>query len=155
MMEDLSDIESKNSSASTEPWFCEPCLMGLQEPPHCELCPSRYGAFKRSGTPITRDIASQILLFSDNHSKNIICATLKSLRFILTISLDIGGQWAHLICAMFIPSITFGDVERFTAVSWQEMDHRIFGRKSCVGCSNKMEARTGVVIQCDAGLCKN
>ena len=41
--------ESDHSSSSTEPWFCEPCLYGLSLPPHCELCPNRQGAFKRSG----------------------------------------------------------------------------------------------------------
>ncbi|CAL2047795.1 unnamed protein product [Caenorhabditis brenneri] len=29
-------------------WFCEPCQYGLTDPPHCEFCPSRFGAFKRS-----------------------------------------------------------------------------------------------------------
>lgn len=29
-------------------WFCEPCQYGLTDPPHCEFCPSRYGAFKRA-----------------------------------------------------------------------------------------------------------
>ncbi|EFP01915.1 hypothetical protein CRE_18388 [Caenorhabditis remanei] len=29
-------------------WFCEPCQYGLIEPPHCEFCPSRFGAFKRA-----------------------------------------------------------------------------------------------------------
>lgn len=27
-------------------WFCEPCQYGLVDPPHCEFCPSRFGAFK-------------------------------------------------------------------------------------------------------------
>ncbi|CAC14404.2 PHD-type domain-containing protein [Caenorhabditis elegans] len=29
-------------------WYCEPCLYGLTLPPHCEFCPSRFGAFKRA-----------------------------------------------------------------------------------------------------------
>ncbi|CAI2352637.1 unnamed protein product [Caenorhabditis sp. 36 PRJEB53466] len=32
-------------------WFCEPCQMGLTDPPHCEFCPSRLGAFKRAEIP--------------------------------------------------------------------------------------------------------
>ncbi|TKR61522.1 hypothetical protein L596_028622 [Steinernema carpocapsae] len=42
------DDASQTSSTSTEPWFCEPCLYGLMEPPHCALCPNRFGAFKRA-----------------------------------------------------------------------------------------------------------
>uniref|UniRef100_A0A914CJH7 Uncharacterized protein n=1 Tax=Acrobeloides nanus TaxID=290746 RepID=A0A914CJH7_9BILA len=48
MVEDFNEVESQDSSATTEPWFCEPCLFGLAEPPFCELCPNRYGAFKRA-----------------------------------------------------------------------------------------------------------
>uniref|UniRef100_A0A1I7V2Z7 PHD-type domain-containing protein n=1 Tax=Caenorhabditis tropicalis TaxID=1561998 RepID=A0A1I7V2Z7_9PELO len=29
-------------------WFCEPCQYGLADPPHCEFCPSRFGAFKKA-----------------------------------------------------------------------------------------------------------
>lgn len=47
--DNFEDCASSHSSSSTEPWFCEPCLYGLKEPPFCELCPSRYGAFKKSG----------------------------------------------------------------------------------------------------------
>uniref|UniRef100_A0A1I7YET9 PHD finger protein 14 n=1 Tax=Steinernema glaseri TaxID=37863 RepID=A0A1I7YET9_9BILA len=42
------DNASQSSSSSTEPWFCEPCLYGLLEPPYCTMCPNRFGAFKRA-----------------------------------------------------------------------------------------------------------
>ncbi|KAJ1354286.1 hypothetical protein KIN20_011169 [Parelaphostrongylus tenuis] len=109
------DNDSNDSSSSTEPWFCEPCIYGFQEPPYCELCPSRYGAMKRS---------------------------------------DVGGRWVHLVCALYTRGITFGDIDHLSAVSWQEMDHRIFGRKSCNGCTDILEARSGVVTRCEIGLCK-
>uniref|UniRef100_A0A914XBI2 PHD-type domain-containing protein n=1 Tax=Plectus sambesii TaxID=2011161 RepID=A0A914XBI2_9BILA len=49
-MVDLEEQEdSDDSSSATEPWFCEPCVYGLDVPPNCELCPNRFGAFKRSG----------------------------------------------------------------------------------------------------------
>uniref|UniRef100_A0A8R1IFC1 PHD finger protein 14 n=1 Tax=Caenorhabditis japonica TaxID=281687 RepID=A0A8R1IFC1_CAEJA len=32
-------------------WYCEPCSAGLTDPPHCEFCPSRLGAFKKSDIP--------------------------------------------------------------------------------------------------------
>ncbi|KAK6056064.1 hypothetical protein COOONC_06431 [Cooperia oncophora] len=87
------DSESSQSSSSMEPWFCEPCVYGFNEPPYCELCPSRYGAMKRS---------------------------------------DVGGRWVHLLCALYTHGVTFGDIDHLGAISWQEMDHRNFGRK--VGC---------------------
>ncbi|VBB28792.1 unnamed protein product, partial [Acanthocheilonema viteae] len=46
--ENVGDSESDGSSSSTEPWFCEACLYGLKEPPYCELCPNRFGAFKKA-----------------------------------------------------------------------------------------------------------
>lgn len=45
----VGDDNSTESASVTEPWFCEPCIYGEKEPPHCELCPVRYGALKRSG----------------------------------------------------------------------------------------------------------
>lgn len=108
---------SEHSSSNMEPWFCEPCLVGLNEPPYCEFCPNRYGAFKRS---------------------------------------DIGGRWVHLVCVSYTHAInsTYGALEQMSAVSWQEMDHRIFGKKPCGICTDKLDARTGVTVNCDTGLCK-
>lgn len=50
--------------------------------------------------------------------------------------------------------MSFGDVEHLTAVSWQELDYKAFGRKSCAYCVDKLDARTGVSVQCEAGLCR-
>eukprot|EP00108_Taenia_solium_P005701 TsM_000160900 transcript=TsM_000160900 gene=TsM_000160900 len=38
---------SSASSSDTDPWFCEPCLAGVENP-HCELCPNLGGVFKRT-----------------------------------------------------------------------------------------------------------
>lgn len=43
--------------------------------------------------------------------------------------LDVGGQWVHIICALFTRGVTFGDIDHLSAISWQEMDHRCFGKK--------------------------
>uniref|UniRef100_A0A1I7RNF0 PHD-type domain-containing protein n=1 Tax=Bursaphelenchus xylophilus TaxID=6326 RepID=A0A1I7RNF0_BURXY len=111
----IDDDVSIVSNFSTEPWFCEPCLYGYTEPPHCELCPRRFGAFKRA---------------------------------------DVGGKFVHLVCALYTAGVSFGDVDNLTAVSWQEIDYRRFGRKSCNACTSMLEARTGIVTCCEAGLCK-
>uniref|UniRef100_A0A0N5AX33 PHD-type domain-containing protein n=1 Tax=Syphacia muris TaxID=451379 RepID=A0A0N5AX33_9BILA len=109
-------VQLPNSSNSVAPiWFCEPCLYGLREPPYCEFCPSRYGAFKKA---------------------------------------DIGGGWVHLLCGLYTPSVTFGDVDHLSAISWQEMDYKSFGRKACAACPDPVTARTGITVACDAGLCK-
>jgi hypothetical protein len=49
---------------------------------------------------------------------------------------DVGGGWVHLVCGLYTPGITFADVDQLTAVSWQELDYRQFGRKACAGCSD-------------------
>ena len=41
-------IASTVSSASTEPWFCEPCRAGCTKPPDCELCPVIGGVYKET-----------------------------------------------------------------------------------------------------------
>ncbi|VDM02703.1 unnamed protein product [Schistocephalus solidus] len=40
-------LSSSASSSDTDPWFCEPCLAGVENP-HCELCPNLGGIFKRT-----------------------------------------------------------------------------------------------------------
>ena len=48
--EDVSvSVKSNHSSASTEPWFCEPCTRSIHKP-HCELCPNTGGIFKETDT---------------------------------------------------------------------------------------------------------
>uniref|UniRef100_A0A914HMC9 PHD finger protein 14 n=1 Tax=Globodera rostochiensis TaxID=31243 RepID=A0A914HMC9_GLORO len=120
------DTQSVVSSASTEPWFCEPCLFNVADVPHCELCPSRYGAFKKAVS-------------------------------------DAGGGWVHVLCAAFTPGVSFADAEALSAVSWRGIDTRAFGRKACAGCcssggrtpTHALGARTGITVQCDAGMCKH
>uniref|UniRef100_A0AC34QTP0 PHD-type domain-containing protein n=2 Tax=Panagrolaimus sp. JU765 TaxID=591449 RepID=A0AC34QTP0_9BILA len=104
------------SSGNDVPWFCEPCMYGLVEPPYCQMCPNRFGAFKKT---------------------------------------DIGGNWVHLTCAHYIDKMTFADADSAQGVSYQEIDHKQFGRKPCHGCTDKLEARVGIAVQCESGLCRN
>ena len=109
-------IASTVSSASTEPWFCEPCRAGLTLPPDCDLCPCRgNGVFKRTDV----------------------------------------GRWVHLVCALYVQGVAFGEPERMTHVTVFEMNYNSWGRKSCGLCNDAHMARSGVVIQCDAGMCKS
>lgn len=43
--DDAESIHSNASSASTEPWFCDPCKAGVKNP-NCELCPNSNGIYK-------------------------------------------------------------------------------------------------------------
>ena len=46
--ESAGSIASTVSSASTEPWFCEPCRAGLDTSPNCEFCPILGGVYKQT-----------------------------------------------------------------------------------------------------------
>ena len=45
---DTQSIASTESSASTEPWFCDACKAGVK--PSCILCPNTSGIFKETDT---------------------------------------------------------------------------------------------------------
>ena len=108
------DDASTVSSASTEPWFCEPCRAGLTSHPPCELCPNVGGIYKRTDV----------------------------------------GRWVHLVCALYTPGVAFAEPERVACVTVFEMSYTQFGRRPCFLCTDTKTAKTGVCINCDAGMCK-
>ena len=93
--ETAGSVASTVSSASTEPWFCEPCRAGLEAPPMCELCPLIGGVYKQTDV----------------------------------------GRWVHLVCALYIPGVAFGDPENMTKVTIFEMNYVFWGRRVCSICS--------------------
>ncbi|CAN8014018.1 unnamed protein product [Ixodes persulcatus] len=64
------------------------------------------------------------------------------------------GKWVHLVCALYIPGVAFGNVEKLTPVTLFEMPYSRWGAKSCALCEDESLSRTGVCIGCDAGMCK-
>ncbi|EDW12962.1 PHD finger protein 14 [Drosophila mojavensis] len=64
------------------------------------------------------------------------------------------GKWVHLICALYVPGVAFGEVEQLSSVTLFEMQYSKWGAKLCSLCDNALFARTGVCIGCDAGMCK-
>lgn len=64
------------------------------------------------------------------------------------------GKWVHLVCALYIPGVAFGEVDRLSNVTLFEMPYARWGAKSCALCKDEAFARTGVCIQCDAGMCR-
>ena len=93
-------IASNASAASTEPWFCEPCMAGVHQP-HCEVCPNIGGIYKETDV----------------------------------------GNWVHLVCALYIPQISFFDPERITRATLFELNYQSWGKRACCLCKDIKFAR--------------
>lgn len=64
------------------------------------------------------------------------------------------GKWVHLVCALYIPGIAFGDVDRLSNVTLFELPSSRWGNRTCQLCQDYRFVRTGVTIECDAGMCR-
>ncbi len=64
------------------------------------------------------------------------------------------GRWVHLVCALYVPGVAFGEVDHLSSVTLFEMQYNKWGAKTCSLCENDHFSRTGVCIGCDAGMCK-
>lgn len=64
------------------------------------------------------------------------------------------GKWVHLVCALYVPGVAFGEVDRLSSVTLFEMPYNKWGAKVCSLCQDERFARTGVCIGCDAGMCR-
>lgn len=65
------------------------------------------------------------------------------------------GKWVHLVCALYIPGIAFGDPDRLSNVTLFEIASSKWGSKACQLCQDTRFVRTGMTIECDAGMCRN
>jgi hypothetical protein len=65
------------------------------------------------------------------------------------------GKWVHLVCALYVPGVAFGEVDQLSSVTLFEMQYNKWGAKTCSLCEDDHFARTGVCIGCDAGMCKS
>ncbi|CAH1236421.1 unnamed protein product [Diabrotica balteata] len=64
------------------------------------------------------------------------------------------GKWVHLVCALYVPGVAFGEVDKLTSVTLFEMPYNKWGTKTCSLCEDDRFSRTGVCIGCDAGMCR-
>ncbi|XP_061387311.1 PHD finger protein 14 [Musca vetustissima] len=64
------------------------------------------------------------------------------------------GKWVHLVCALYVPGVAFGEVDQLSCVTLFEMQYSKWGAKPCSLCDDARFSRTGVCIGCDAGMCK-
>lgn len=64
------------------------------------------------------------------------------------------GKWVHLVCALYVPGVAFGEVDHLSSVTLFEMPYSKWGAKTCSLCEDVRFSRCGVCIGCDAGMCK-
>lgn len=64
------------------------------------------------------------------------------------------GKWVHLVCALYVPGVAFGEVDQLSSVTLFEMPYNKWGAKTCSLCDDARFSRSGVCIGCDAGMCK-
>ncbi|XP_023721232.1 PHD finger protein 14 isoform X2 [Cryptotermes secundus] len=64
------------------------------------------------------------------------------------------GKWVHLVCALYVPGVAFGEVDKLSSVTLFEMPYSKWGAKTCCLCEDARFSRTGVCIGCDAGMCR-
>lgn len=64
------------------------------------------------------------------------------------------GKWVHLVCALYVPGVAFGEVDHLSSVTLFEMQYSKWGAKTCSLCEDAHFSRCGVCIGCDAGMCK-
>ncbi|XP_076149239.1 PHD finger protein 14, partial [Alosa pseudoharengus] len=65
------------------------------------------------------------------------------------------GRWVHVVCALYVPGVAFGDIDKLRPVTLTEMNYSKYGAKECSFCEDPRFARTGVCISCDAGMCRS
>ncbi|CAH3187911.1 unnamed protein product [Porites evermanni] len=64
------------------------------------------------------------------------------------------GQWVHLLCALYTPDVAFVKPEKLQCVTLSEVPPYKWGAKDCNLCEDERFCRTGVCIECDAGMCR-
>jgi hypothetical protein len=64
------------------------------------------------------------------------------------------SRWVHLVCALYIPGVAFGDVDKLSNITLFEMSYAKWGAKECSLCQDDRFSRTGICITCDAGMCR-
>ncbi|KAG5880655.1 hypothetical protein JTB14_022819 [Gonioctena quinquepunctata] len=101
----------------TGPWYCRKCESQERSTKvKCELCPSKYGALKRT----------------DN------------------------SGWAHVVCALYIPEVRFGNVTTMEPIQLQLIPAERFN-KVCYICEEKKKpanAAVGACMQCNKAGCR-
>lgn len=65
------------------------------------------------------------------------------------------GKFAHMVCALYSDGIGFNDTTKLEPIITTDIPPSKFGYKKCDLCEDIRYAYTGLVVECDAGLCKS
>ena len=64
------------------------------------------------------------------------------------------GRWVHLICALYVPGVGFRDVDRLQNIVIDDLSSSRWSSRRCMLCEDQRFSKTGICIECDAGMCK-
>ncbi|XP_012554533.2 PHD finger protein 14 [Hydra vulgaris] len=64
------------------------------------------------------------------------------------------GKWVHLVCALYTPDVGFRNVSKLQTVVLEDIKSSSWAARECTLCLDDNFSKTGVCIDCDAGLCK-
>jgi hypothetical protein len=67
----------------------------------------------------------------------------------------VNGKWVHIVCCLYTPGVSYLQPSELSYVVLDEVMPQKWGQKVCQLCENPLLAKTGVCIQCDAGMCRS
>ncbi len=64
------------------------------------------------------------------------------------------SRWIHVVCGLYTPGIEYAEPNLLSGVTLDRLIASRWGAKECQLCLEMAQSKTGVVINCDAGMCK-
>jgi len=64
------------------------------------------------------------------------------------------GRWIHLVCALFEPNLTFGDVKNLSKPKLFGHGVPQWNKQNCILCKDYRLSNIGVIIKCDVTMCR-
>ncbi|VDN01410.1 unnamed protein product [Thelazia callipaeda] len=130
-------------------WYCAKCaefiahtqyngnnndVGEVRETPRCKLCPFGHGALKRT----------------DDDDRNFIGYIYNEVHSTLVL------EWAHVICALYIPEVRFGDVHSMDPVILSDVPLERFQQQCylCIERGEDKKAYLGACMPCNKAGCK-
>ncbi|XP_035687816.1 protein AF-10-like isoform X1 [Branchiostoma floridae] len=137
----------------TGSWFCRKCESQERAARvKCELCPHREGALKRTDTSV---VVTKTMPASGKASKDKKDAPTTEITLIKDTSMNMFG-WAHVICALYIPEVQFGNVATMEPIILSMVPHDRFN-KICYICEEsgrESKASSGACMTCNKNGCR-
>ncbi|PAA64182.1 hypothetical protein BOX15_Mlig019500g1 [Macrostomum lignano] len=108
-------------------WLCQPCSRGLRRRPDCLLCPANDASSSSSAASFGHVIAM----------KSAGCDP---------------DSWCHLACALWLPEVTFGDVDAVTE-PLQDFEAEVPPWRRALLCRICRQRGVGACVQCGVRRC--